>query len=160
MSHSSREIAVKLKTKKLFEKLKNLVKIFDHIENIEDFATKVHKRKRVEEISSSDYYSDSNRSQSEHVIQLQHVKRKRQRKDENISFGSSRTLPPSLVKTKHVHKKHQAKKKKKTRKHRVVIVGSSSEKFLSDVNETSPSSTSIDDIVNRQKLMKIIGILS
>ncbi|KAA6374046.1 MAG: hypothetical protein EZS28_030425, partial [Streblomastix strix] len=55
--------------KKHFEKLKSIAKNFEGIENIEDLATKVQKRKRVDEISSNDSNSNSNRSQSEHIMQ-------------------------------------------------------------------------------------------
>lgn len=84
MPHSSREVVVKIRTMKLYEKLKSIAKIFDGIENIEDLATKVQKRKRVDEISSNDSNSNSNRSQSEHVMQRRPTKRKRRRKNESV----------------------------------------------------------------------------
>ncbi|KAA6381203.1 MAG: hypothetical protein EZS28_023273 [Streblomastix strix] len=53
-------IVVKPGTKKLYEKLKSLTRIFEGIENIEDLATKAQKHKRVDEIGSNDNNSNNN----------------------------------------------------------------------------------------------------
>ncbi|KAA6380287.1 MAG: hypothetical protein EZS28_024185, partial [Streblomastix strix] len=160
MSHSSCEVVVKPRTKKLFEKLKSIAKIFDGIENIEDLVTKVLMRKRVDEIRSCDSNSNSNRSHSEHVMQQRPAKRKRQRKNESVSPISSKTPSPPPIKIMHEHKKREMKKRKKTHQHHTTIVESPSENQSSDSDETSPSSTSTDDNIVHQGLTKIMGISS
>ncbi|KAA6370419.1 MAG: hypothetical protein EZS28_034053 [Streblomastix strix] len=160
MPHSSREVVVKPRTKKLFEKLKSIAKIFESIEDIEDFVTKVQKHKRVDEIGSNDSNSNSNRSQSEHVIQRRPAKWKRRRKNESASSSSSKTPTPPPIKIKHSLKKHETKKRRKTHKHGSTVVESSSENSSSDSDETSPSSTSTDDNIVHQELTKIIWFQS
>ncbi|KAA6360231.1 MAG: hypothetical protein EZS28_044242, partial [Streblomastix strix] len=145
-------------TKKPFEKLKSIAKIFDGIENSEDLATKVQKRKRVDEISSNDSNSNSNRSQSEHVMQRRPAKRKRRRKNESVSSSSSKTPSPLPIKIKHEHKKHDTRKKRKTHKHRTTVVESSSENSSSDSDETAASSTSTNENKVHQELTKIMSI--
>jgi hypothetical protein len=66
MSHADDEVVVKPKTRKLFEKLKNIAKIFEGIDDIDDLAMKVSKRKRADEVSTTD--SGSERSTSDHII--------------------------------------------------------------------------------------------
>ncbi|KAA6393146.1 MAG: hypothetical protein EZS28_011329 [Streblomastix strix] len=66
MSNADDDVVIKPKTKKLFEKLKNISKIFDGIDDIDDLAMKVSKRKRADEVPTTD--SGSERSTSDHIM--------------------------------------------------------------------------------------------
>ncbi|KAA6362372.1 MAG: hypothetical protein EZS28_042101 [Streblomastix strix] len=155
MSHADDEVVVKPKTRKLFEKLKNIAKIFEGIDDIDDLAMKVSKRKRADEVSTTD--SGSERSTSDHIIQRFRRKPKRRRKDQSADSERSIESSPQQRHSKRTQSKHKKRNKKikhnaaRKRQH------SASENSSSDSSTVSSSQASTDDDIVHNELRKIIG---
>ncbi|KAA6355027.1 MAG: hypothetical protein EZS28_049446 [Streblomastix strix] len=155
MSHVDDEVVVKPKTRKLFQKLKNIAKIFEGIDDIDDLAMKVSKRKRADEVSTTD--SGSERSTSEHVIQRYRRKPKRRRKDQSADSERSIESSPQQMHSKHRQSKHKKRNKKIKHNSARKRQHSPSENSSSDSSTVSSSQASTDDDIVHNELRKIIG---
>ncbi|KAA6388699.1 MAG: hypothetical protein EZS28_015774 [Streblomastix strix] len=141
MSHADDEVVVKPKTRKLFEKLKNIAKIFEAIDDIDELAMKVSKRKRAGEVSTID-------SESE---------RKTRRKDQSADSERSIESTPQQRNSKHTNSKHKKRNKKIKRNAARKRQIRHSENSSSDTSTASSSYASTDDDIVNDELRKIIG---
>ncbi|KAA6381385.1 MAG: hypothetical protein EZS28_023086, partial [Streblomastix strix] len=158
MSRSHDTVKVHPKTKVLFGKLKQIAKMFDGIDDIDDLAMKMHKRKRNEEETSNDNENTSeNSSNSEHVMQHPPKRRKRRRKNETSDSETSEATPSPPPRKLHKDKKRKNTTKKSKRQHQHKRPPSMSENSLSDSQSTASEIESSDDNLVYRELQKITG---
>ncbi|KAA6403715.1 MAG: hypothetical protein EZS28_000758 [Streblomastix strix] len=155
MSNADDDVVIKPKTKKLFEKLKNVIKIFDEIDDIDDFAKKVSKYKRADEVPSTD--SGSERSTSDHIMQYYRKNTKRRRKIQLADCEHSIKSFPHLKHLKHTQSRHRKRNKKIKHNPERKRQYYPSENSSSDSSTASSNYSSIDDDIVHNDLRKIIG---
>ncbi|KAA6369387.1 MAG: hypothetical protein EZS28_035087 [Streblomastix strix] len=149
---------VHLKTKVLFGKLKQIAKMFDGIDDFDDLAMKMRKRKlNEEETSNENVYTSENSSNSEHVMQHPPKRRKRRRKNETSDSKTSVATPSPPPRKLHQDKKHKSTTKKSKRQHQHKRLPSMSENSLSDSQSTASEIESSDDNLVYRELQKITG---
>ncbi|KAA6384649.1 MAG: hypothetical protein EZS28_019823, partial [Streblomastix strix] len=116
---------------------------------------KVSKRKRADEVSTTD--SGSERSTSDHIIQRYPRKPKRRRKDQSADSELSIESPPQQKHSKHTQSKHKKRNKKIKYNAARKRQRSPSENSKSDSSTVSSSQASTGDDIVHNELRKIIG---
>ncbi|KAA6376968.1 MAG: hypothetical protein EZS28_027503, partial [Streblomastix strix] len=155
MSHDCGK--VHLKTKVLFGKLKQIARMFDGIDDFDDFAMKMRKRKRIEEQTSNENGNTSvNSSSCVHMMQHPPKRRKRRRKNETSDSETSVATPSPPPRKLHKDKKQKNIIKKSKRLYQHKRLPSMSENSLSISQSTASEIESSDDNLMSHELQKII----